>query len=280
MTIKTIAVGLLTASEAEWLLPAACALADQYRAHLIAIHPVEPLCPYVGFEGGIDTSAGPMFDQWQIEETEAIRKKFDQVTLAQSFVSEWRAQPVMVPGAEEFLVESVRSADLVVLGQLDPENGRRDHLRLQEYTIRESGRPVLVLPHKSAPMPIGTHALIAWSSTREATRAAHDARMLIKAGAQVDIVHIGGGALDSDAQATFRRDMAAAMDRHGFKTRLVTCPPGTGGVDAALLQVAFEQGADLIVSGAFGHSRIYDFVIGAVTRGLMETARIAVLFAK
>ncbi|MDP4034127.1 MAG: universal stress protein [Pseudorhodobacter sp.] len=280
MTIKTIAVGLMTAQEVEWLVPAACALAERHGAHLIGVHPAEPIVTYMALEASMGELAEPMFLDWQIEETAAIKARFQHFTGAGNFASEWRSQPVALPGAEEFLVDSCRSADLVILGQIDPKLGRRNHFRMQEYAIRQSGRPVLVIPQNYEAGQLGEHLLVGWSNTREAIRAVHDARALAGATAAVDILHVGPEPDEGDAHLAFRRDLAAALNRHGFKTRLLQRAIGPNGVGETLLQVAFEQGADLIVTGAFGHSRVYDFVIGAVTRSLLDTARVPVLFSK
>lgn len=280
MTIKTIAVGLMTAQEAEWLVPAACALAERFGAHLIGIHPAEPIVTNMALEASMGELAEPMFLDWQIEETAAIKARFAHFVGRSDFASEWRSQPVALPGAEEYLVDSCRSADLVILGQIDPKTGRRVHFRIQEHAIRQSGRPVLVIPQNHKLGALGQHLLIGWSNTREAIRAAHDALALAGAAAAVDILHVGPEPDAGDAQAAFRRDLAAALNRHGLKSSLLQRAIAQNGVGATLMQVAFEQGADLIVSGAFGHSRVYDFVIGAVTRSRLDGARVPVLFSK
>ena len=74
--------------------------------------------------------------------------------------------------------------------------------------------------------------------------------------------------------------MAAALDRHGFKAEVVQRSKSSAKVTEILEREALERGADLIVTGAFGHSRIYDFVIGAVTLDLMRTAKVPVLFSR
>ncbi|MGO4917025.1 universal stress protein [Pseudogemmobacter sp. W21_MBD1_M6] len=280
MPIKTIAVGLMTAPEAEWLVPAACALAETWDAHLIGVHPVEPFVPYSGADMGVPDLVGPMFLEWQMEETAAIKKTFDHFTRLEDFVSGWREQDVTMIGAGDFLLNHLRAADLVVMGQVDPETGQRDQTRLQEQAIRESGRPVLVLPRGKTEFGVVRHLLIGWSNTREATRAAHEALALLSPGAAVDILFVGPEGNSTHGETVLRQDLAAALDRHGYKVNMITRPKAGSGTGDVLMEVAFEQGADLIASGAFGHSRAYDFVIGAVTRDLLEKAKVPVLFSK
>lgn len=276
MTPRTFAVGLMSAPEAEWLLPAAVDLvARTPGAHLIGVHPVDAYVPYTGLEAGIAGMASPLFLDWQIEETEAIRARFDAATQGQGIVAEWRSQTIGQSGVEDFLLDSLRAADLVLLGQPDAGAARSIEGRLQEQAIRQSGRPVLYIPRGAETARPFRRLLVGWSNTREAARAAHDALALAEPGAEVDILHIGA---EGDA-ADGRTDMAAAIDRLGFKTTLLHRPRGEG-VAETLIQTAFERGADLIVSGAFGHSRAYDFVIGAVTRDLMKATKLPVLFSK
>lgn len=276
MTIKTIATGLMTAAEAKWLLPAVATLARRWTAHLIAVHPVEPFVPYVGFEMGIADLTGPMFLDWQVQETAAIKAMFDAATGPEDFKSEWRSQAIEMIRSDEFLVDMMRPADLVVLGQCDPKAAPRDQRRLQEQVIRQSGRPVLLIPHGQTEVRLARHLLVGWSNTRESARATHDALALAEPGAVIDILFVG----NANANMVLREDLAAALDRLGFKPNLINRAPAAHSVADALMAAALEQGADMIVSGAFGHSRAYDFVIGAVTSDLLDKVKVPLLLSK
>lgn len=277
MNIKTIAVSLVTAQEAEWLMPLACDLARAHGAHLTAVHPAEPYVPYVGVGEGVAALPAPGFLDWQEEETQAIRAIFDRHAGAEDFPSEWRAQDVSVQGSDAYLVDSVRAADIVVTALTEPETRRSEQHRLQEHLIRNSGRPVLALPKGADVSTLGERIAIGWSRTREAARAAHDALAFAAPGARIDVVHIGR---DGDMEEGTRDDLAAAIDRHGFRTEVIERDAGVGETGEALLRVAFETGATLVATGAFGHSRAYDFVIGAVTRYLLDNAKVPVLLSK
>ena len=280
MAIKTIVVGLMTAQDAEWLVPAACAVANAYGAHLIGVHPVEANLPYVSLDGMVSDLSGPMFYDWQIEETAAIKATFDRRTRVEDFVAEWRTQDAGTTGTADFLTGIARNADLVMIGQPNRDETRRDETALYEHVIRQSGRPVLMVPQDYVIQTIGQHFLLGWSDTDEAARAVHDALTLAKPDAQVDILFVGQDGQEGAVGPSARRDLAAALDRHGIKTELVTGPADAEGVAATLLRHAFERDCDTVVTGAFGHSRAYDFVIGAVTHELMEKAKLPVLFAK
>jgi len=145
--------------------------------------------------------------------------------------------------------------------------------------IRDAGRPVIVVPRHFAGDRLGQKILIGWNGTREAVRAVHDARTLLRAGDSAHILRINDHSKDTGLDAT-SNDLAAAFARHQIDTTLVERSWQHPGVAAALNKEAFEQGADLIAVGAFGHSRAYDLVIGAATRELLRKADMPVLFSR
>jgi nucleotide-binding universal stress UspA family protein len=279
MSIKTIAVCLTTMREAEWLLPIACDLARARGAHLVGVHPSEPIIPYVAATAGIGALAAPQFLDWQIEETEAIRARFQDLTRGDSFVAEWREQGAGDLGAEDFLLDSVRAADIVVMGQAESDMPRAEHLRYFDAIVRSSGRPLLLLPKETNAAALGQCIAIGWSGTREATRAAHDARLLAQPGASFDIVFVARtGSRGRDDSC--REDMAAALDRQGFSAKVTEAARASEETGEQLLRMAREGGADILAVGAYGHSLVYDFVVGAVTRRLYDRPELPVLFSR
>ena len=145
--------------------------------------------------------------------------------------------------------------------------------------IRNSGRPVIVVPLDYEGPEIGSNVVLGWSDTREATRAAHDLLIVAENGASVTVLRVGGEASDalSDSDGI---DLSEALSRHRLKPTLERRDPVGHSVAEVLNQTAFEKGADLIVTGAFGHSRAYDFVLGATTYALLKEAKLPVLFSK
>jgi nucleotide-binding universal stress UspA family protein len=277
MSPKTLALMLVSEDEAQWLVPAAVELATQFQAHLVGLLPSPEVTVYAGAYGGMDTAVIASLNDQMTREIETVGALFDEATHAQDFAAEFRGQEGLADSAESFLLGNVRGADLVLAGRGD-ENSPGRHSRLLEHVIRHSGRPVLVLPKAWTPGPIGRHVLIGWSDTREAARAAHDALALVAPEAAIDILH--AGASGDGPSAAYRQDLAAAFDRLGHDVTLLDRDASAGNAGHMLTTVAVERGADMISVGAFGHSRVYDFVIGAVTHHLLEHADLPVLFSK
>ncbi|MBD3665407.1 universal stress protein [Sulfitobacter aestuariivivens] len=279
MAPKTILVCLTTPDHAETLLKVAVPIARKHGAHLIGLHTVEALVVYPGIAMHIPDTAFASFNESQKKESEAIKGVFQKHTRSEDFVSEFRLVRAEAQSASERMIESARAADLVIMAHEDKNSDRYDQRHAQTQVIRESGRPVIVVPLEYDGPEIGANILLGWSDTREAARAAHDMLALADDGASLTVLRVQKSPQDAfkDSDAI---DMVEMYARHGLKPTLVHRDPMGGSIADVLQNVAFEEGADLIVTGAFGHSRAYDFVLGATTYALLRDQKLPILFSK
>ena len=276
---KTILVCLTTPEHAATLMKVAVPLARKHRAHLVGLHTIEALVVYPGIAMHVPDAAFASFNESQKEEADAIKAVFDQFTANEDFVSEYRLIKAEATSASERMVESARAADLVIMAHEDRNSDRYDQRHAQSQVIRESGRPVIVVPLAYDGPEIGKSFLLGWSDTREAARAAHDMLGLADDGAALTVLRVGKSSKDAfkDSDAI---DLSEMFARHGLKVTLEHRDAFGESIADTLSEVAFEKGADLIVTGAFGHSRAYDFVIGATTYALLRDQKLPVLFSK
>lgn len=275
MAVGTLAVVLFDATEAVWLVERAAEVALAFDAHLIALHPFSPVIWADGM-GGEMVYFATMLD-WEERESAQIRARFDEVLRRNGLRGEYRAQSDLY-GAEPFVVGGVRGADVVILGAT--ENRSPDGRLIAQRVVRESGRPALILGRQARMQAPAQRAVIGWTDTREAARAAHDAQGLLAPGAEISIVSFHARAGEMTRGLDGRDDLAAALDRAGFRVDVVDRMSGGDGLPDALLRFAREVGAQLLVTGAFGHSQIYDLLVGAVTRDLMDQAGLPVLMSR
>lgn len=275
MAVGTLAVVLFDATEAVWLVERAAEVALAFDAHLIALHPFSPVIWADGM-GGEMVYFATMLD-WEERESAQIRARFDEVLRRNGLRGEYRAQSDLY-GAEPFVVGGVRGADVVILGAT--ENRSPDGRLIAQRVVRESGRPALILGRQARMQAPAQRAVIGWTDTREAARAAHDALGLLAPGAEISIVSFHARAGEMTRGLDGRDDLAAALDRAGFRVDVVDRMSGGDGLPDALLLFAREVGAQLLVTGAFGHSQIYDLLVGAVTRDLMDQAGLPVLMSR
>ena len=279
MPVKTILVCLTTPAATETLLRLAIPLARRHGAHLIGLHTLEALVVYPGIAMHIPEPAFISFNESQAEEAEAVREVFERLAGKEDFVSEFRLLRAESATASERMIECARATDLVIMSQPDKEAERFDQRHAQAQVIRHSGRPVILVPKGYEGPEVGQTILLGWSDTREATRAAHDMLTLARPGAALTVLRVGSEKPDPlhDSDGI---DMVEMFARHGLSATLEHRATPDDGIASALQSAAFEKGADLIVTGAFGHSRAYDFVLGATTYALMRTQRLPVLFSK
>ncbi|SDF25004.1 universal stress protein [Limimaricola pyoseonensis] len=275
MTIRTIALCFTDATRAETLARAGAALAREKGAHLLGLYvmPDPQIYPAVSLH-----MTGEILSQIRDRQRDTAREVqavFEARVAAEGVAGEWRGLEAKYITPAERMVESVRAADLVMLER--PEGDRTG--RGEEEIIRASGRPVLMIPPGWEPAPLGRSAVIGWSETREAARAAHDAIDLLDEGAEVTLLSVAM-LPDRDAHHYPAQDMATMLSRHGLSATVVHRDAGSSKISEILEREAFRTGAGLIVTGAFGHSRAYDFVLGTVTWSLLRGAKRPVLFSK
>jgi len=180
-------------------------------------------------------------------------------------------------GIEEpgiFLLRQARAADLLIVGrqdQRDPSDWRFA-LNLGDIVL-QAGRPVLVTPpgadHLSAQL-----VLVAWKDTREARRAVWDALPFLRRAKEVVVCAVG-----DDARHASARDVQEHLGRHGVAAEVLGLQRREATVGDELIQAAERIGADLIVSGAYGHSRMREWVFGGVTCDLLDHAPVCCLMA-
>jgi len=174
-----------------------------------------------------------------------------------------------------------RHADLTIAGQMDPED---EHAYVApqfiENLLLSAGGPVLVIPFIGAPAQIGQRPLIGWDCSHAATRAVHDALPFLTRAKRSTLLTIN--ALDDDI--TFVRlpgaEIAATLARQGvdIETQAFNGIPRRR-LGEILLSQAADHSADLIVVGAYGHTRVTELVLGGVTRTLLGSMTVPVLFS-
>jgi nucleotide-binding universal stress UspA family protein len=178
--------------------------------------------------------------------------------------------------ANEALSEISRLYDLSVVIQPDRANpGHQDPL--PESVLFNSGKPMLMVPHDRVEALVPDRVLICWDGGRPAARAVHDAMPFLHRAKSIEIVAVNEdedvvGQASSDALSAhlLRHDLAAGLHQ------LTTAPSG---IHNTILSFATEIRADLLVMGGYGHSRLREFILGGVTRGMFKALKIPALIS-
>jgi nucleotide-binding universal stress UspA family protein len=274
MAIRDILVHLDAAPAAAARLDLAAALARRHDARLTGLVVIDIVLPPIATPDSGGAALGPLLDAMRrdaLVEAEGIRTRFEETLSRIGVPGEWR----MAEGlSAELVARHGRTADLVVLGQPDPEAGAPNATAVFEGALFSSGRPVLVVPHAGRFADVGRRPLIAWNGRREAARAVHDALPLLD-GAERAIVLTVGAEGDEDPSA----EILDHLGRHDLPASAAHETARDLDVADTLLNYAAESGADLLVMGAYGHSRLREFVLGGATRSILRQMTLPVLMA-
>jgi nucleotide-binding universal stress UspA family protein len=177
------------------------------------------------------------------------------------------------------LIQLSKAADLTILGQYPgSDSGGATWLHPDDVMV-EAGRPVLVVPYAGAVESVGKRVLIAWNGTRECNRALHDALPLIGGAEAVTVMHVGAQQADLDRDRPSLERIVRHLARHGIEARAEESLHPAISVRDALLSRAADLGADMIVAGAYHHSRLRETLLGGVSRDLLDHMTIPLLMS-
>jgi nucleotide-binding universal stress UspA family protein len=171
-----------------------------------------------------------------------------------------------------------RYADIGLV-QPDPSVDQRLANKALEGLIYQSARPFLYLPKDVTPTLKPKRVLVGWNSTKEAARAVHASIDMLKEAEQVNVVLVDPLAAEFAQGEEPGADIAAYLARHGVKVTVDVLALAGRNVSEVLLQHGTDVAAELIVAGAYGHSRIREFLFGGATRELLANDRFAVLMS-
>lgn len=268
--MKTIMVHMADDSESAHRLAVAVALAATHAASLVGVFArPSPAIPAAIRGRGFSTVFLREIRSSMDEHERNARSAFEGAAAKAGLPAEWRR----VEGElMEGLSLNSQYADLAIVSQTPPDTMEEwltgecpDHLTLT------AGCPTIVVPHARAPMPVGRRVLVAWRATREAARAVRDALPLLREAEQVTVLTVGPSGADHIPGA----DIAAFIARHGVTVETRT-NYGSGEPGEIVLSHAGDIGADLIVMGAYGRSRLRELILGGTTKHVLSRTTVPV----
>ncbi|MDO5606550.1 MAG: universal stress protein [Paracoccus sp. (in: a-proteobacteria)] len=184
-----------------------------------------------------------------------------------------------VGGLTTLIGMRARFADLVVLTRPYGEGASADAEAVTEAALFEGSAPVLIVPDSGLPDDFGHKVLIAWNQSEEAMTAVRRALPLLKRADSVEITVV-----DPSPHGPERSDPGGALGqmltRHGIKVEIAVLARTLPAISDIIAQRATETGADMIVMGAYGHSRFREAILGGATRNMLGKAAIPVLMAR
>ena len=274
MNYKTVMVSLALDRPNDASLAVAGDIAERFGARVVGVAASDIRAPLYFAEGEFGqklldeeaTAIKRRLSELEAEFTGAVQKRAKSV--------EWRSTQGL-PGP--YMLQQARAADLLVVGAraetmvdpgvaVDPGD-----------LLMQAGRPLIVVPPSVQWLDLRS-VLVAWKDVREARRAVFDALPLLAAAKEVVIAEIPEG--DSRAEASSHvTDVAAWLRGHGIVASTVV-PESKAGVTGQLEKIAADIGAGAVVAGAYGHSRLREWILSGVTRHLATESRRCALLSR
>lgn len=275
MSYKTILVHVDTGKRRRVRIDLACTLAERFGAHLVGMFavPVQPV--------PVPPEAAPFVAEDIVRERHAAAEEAGREFLERvrsrglATRSDWYAAEGDGFAA---LVNYARDADLVIAGQPDPE-GDGVPAGFSHDLVMQAGRPVLYVPFAGRFDDCGAKALVPWNFSREAARAMYDGLPFLGSARAVEVVTFDPEKLSRPIDSTAQPDLRAYLSRHDVNARMTEQPSGGIDIGSAILSRAADTGADLIVAGAYSHSRARELILGGATRELFKSMTVPTLMS-
>lgn len=278
MNFRTILVHLDRSDRSPVRAALAARWARSHESHLTGLIPTglyDGVIPADAIATGMTDYIAESADYLR-RRAEAIAREFRQDIAATGPLS-YEVQ--LVDGVtEDAVVRYGHASDLVVVGQGD-DSTRRDTTvhALAEHVLMEVGRPVLVVPSAGEFDGVPRNIVVAWDGSREAAVALHAALPALRS-ARVTLLSLRHPRDEDGAQRLLIHDMTQFLQRHGVQARAESEVTEIGIADALLSRVS-DFGADLLVMGAYSHSRLRERILGGVTRQILSQMTVPVLMA-
>jgi nucleotide-binding universal stress UspA family protein len=272
MTYRTILLELLDDPQNDARIECGRRLAQRFDAELVGIHVSPPPFLPIGFGEGA-AYVGPEVFEAQREANRLVRERVEASFRRLCDPAKMAVRDLYEEGdAGELLAEAARGADLTVLAQEGGPGVEALAPQPVHHVILSAGGPVLVLPPADLGQGLGRHVVVAWNGSREAARAAKDALPFLATADAVTLLAAG------DEAATSLDAGVGLLKRHGAKVTAHQIELGRAH-GTTLLAAAAAENADLLVMGAYGHSRLREIVLGGATREVLRHARVPVLLS-
>jgi nucleotide-binding universal stress UspA family protein len=272
MPIRDLLIHIDNTSACKNRILAAQKIADVGSAHVTGIYTYQVVIVPTYTEVGVPAYIYSEIEASNMELAEEAKALFNDSMSAWDSKIAWECHE----GDRGATISKVAANhDLVVMGQHNPDDelDRNDGVAAQ--VAISSGRPVMIIPHSGSINHIGKRILVAWDGKKEAVRAVNDAMPFLKSADAVEVVNIN----HSDDPGIPCADIAAHLARHNIDVEAGSAHTKSGHTGEAILYLGQNFAADLIVMGAYGHSRLRELIIGGATKHVLQNTTVPVLIS-
>lgn len=275
--IRDILVNLAQGVEKDAALEYAVSLAKEFGAHLTGLSVAYEIDVPPFYMGALPTD----FIDAQVLENQASAEKaaetFRALADAAGVPHETRSISASLGVAANTFARMSRLFDLTVVAQPDPDKPGPEEV-LAETVLLEAGRSVLMVPYVQQKGFSAEHTVVAWDGGRAAARALAEALPLLHRTKSVEIFRVVTDSTEEVDEEGL--EVARHLARHNLDAKVRRLPvSGSEPIASVILNEVSDQGADLVVMGGYGHSRLKEMVLGGVTREILSSMTVPVLMA-
>jgi len=275
---RNIAVAMMGNDGDERALDQGIALSRHWGSHLTPMQFVELTQPsYGAWSLSLDPRIVELHEGQRQEAQARVDRAAEKIRQAHVHASDVRLVESLYQSPWDAVSKECFSADIIVIGRSNELALYPIQAQGLATVIMQSGLPVLVVPNNGRLLTTFKKAVVAWHPSREACRALHDALPILLGCESVELLSYDG---DTDPLDPMRRQaLVENLRHHGVKARSIA--HGSQGIDIASLIVSHAEkaGADVVVAGTYGHSRLREWAFGGVTRELLWNAPLPVLMS-
>ena len=275
MALKSILVHAPAGDRLSAVLDIGFGLARTHDAHPIGLHIAsDPATSLQTLPGPVPGDLVSAIEARVEADRDRCRAAFDEAAERHGIAGEWRVES---GDAATRIGMHARYADLTVMGQWDERDPSGDP-DFPATVATLTGRPVLIVPRAGRFPEIGRRVLVSWNASRESTRAVADSLPILQRADEVTVLAVNPDDGSGHGEVP-GADISHYLARHGVRAEANRTYAETIDVADTILSRASDLGCDLIVMGAYGHSRMREWIFGGVTRSLMRTMTRPVLIS-
>ena len=274
--IKDLVVNLALAAERDVAAEFALSVARAFAAYAVGVaFQYDPIMPIAL----MDDVPPDVIDTQRAENQRAANaatSRFDGAARVASVLSETCIVESTMAGVATRFAHIARRFDLSIVAQAKPEADGPEAL-IVEQALFGSGRPVLVVPYVQTAPFNADRVMLCWDGSQTAARAAGDAVPFLSRAKTVEVFIVESGKLKSDEIPG--ADIARHLARHIHSVSVTRTASGETDVASVILSHAADTGADMLVMGGYGHSRLREFILGGATRAILNSMTVPTLMS-
>ncbi|HKQ95449.1 MAG TPA: universal stress protein [Aestuariivirgaceae bacterium] len=279
MSYKTLLVSLNEIERLDALLAIAGALARDHEAHILGLYVIPAPAVYPAVGPYVVPEVFDGLTRYFEEQAKGTRERFDAEMRKNGLSAEWLEWKSAAPAIAETVCDAGHSADLLLVSETNRDGKNGVELDFVENLVLGCGRPVIVVPRKATGGLEARQVVCGYNGSKESARAIHDAIPILRRADDVRLIWVDPAKDGVAADEVPGADMAVALGRHGVRATAEPMPTNGLNPAEALMMRARDLGAGLVVMGAYGHSRIREFVLGGATGYALNCMTVPIFMA-